>query len=417
MSEMETITAEPEQTIPGSAQPVQKRKRLFSFAIFAIVIASLIAFYVNNTVVANKTDWPTSGWKTSTPEEQGMDSQKLARLFDNLKDQNLHSMIIARNGNIVAEAYNSGNDADTKQDVLSVTKSVTSSLLGIAIEQGKIGDITEPAANYLPELKIQPDTRKQVISLGNLLTMTSGFAWNNEGEQSSLDMIASDNWIRYIVEQPMSGNPGTQFAYSNGNAHLLSPVLQKATGKNEFDYAKDVLFNPLGITNVEWDNDPQGVPNGAWGLKMTARDMLKFGYLYLNNGKWDGKSIVPKDWIAKSTQESVGESLKDGTQRGYGYLWWLRNAGNAVPTSKGTYEMFSAVGSGGQRIIVIPKENLVAVFTADNEDSFFADALIDQYVVPAITSSKALPANEEGTKQLQSKIDEFKKASDKPKQN
>ncbi|WP_158560634.1 serine hydrolase domain-containing protein [Paenibacillus contaminans] len=392
----------------------KKTGRIILIAAIALVCAGVAVFYLNTTVMAKKPDyWPTTGWKTSSPEEQGMDSAKLAAMFDALAGQNLHSMLIARNGYIVAEAYNSSTEQDQKQDVLSVTKSVTSTLMGIAIQQGKIGSVDEPAYSYFPELAQDPDTRKQTILLKHLMTMTSGLSWSNEEEKSSKDMINSPNWIEYITSQPMTGDPGTQFAYSNGNAHLLSPILQKATGKNIFEYAKEVLFKPLGITDVSWDNDPQNQPNGAWGLQMTTRDMAKFGYLILNNGKWEGNAVVPKDWVTKATTGYVGENFKDGTMRGYGYLWWLRSKGNAVPADK-KYEMYSATGSGGQRIVVVPAQNLVLAFTADNSDSFFMDKLIDEYIVPSVLSSKALPANEEASAKLQDKIAQFKQTSDVP---
>ncbi|WP_409342424.1 serine hydrolase domain-containing protein [Paenibacillus sp. MBLB4367] len=394
----------------------KKRGRIAAYAVIVLVCVGVIALYLNTTVMAKKPDyWPTAGWKTAAPEEQGMDSANLAAMFDQLKDQNVHSLLIARNGYIVTEAYNSTTEADQKQDVLSVTKSVMSSLMGIAINQGKIGSVDESVSSYLPELTIDSDTRKQSIMLKSLMTMTSGLTWNNEDERSSKEMIASPNWIQYIEAQALEANPGTKFAYSNGNAHLLSPILQKATGKNAADYAKEVLFQPLGITDVNWTNDPQDIPNGAWGLQMTLRDMAKFGYLFQNNGKWEGSTVVPKEWVEKSTSEFVGEGFKDGTKRGYGFMWWLRNKGNAAPADK-KYEMYSAVGSGGQRIVVVPEQKLVIAFTADNSDSFFADKLIDEYIVPSVQSAKALPANEQANAQLQDQIAQFKQTSDVAKQ-
>ncbi|WP_135555654.1 serine hydrolase domain-containing protein [Paenibacillus cymbidii] len=399
-----------------SAVAVYKRRRVRYIGMYALVAAVAIggaSLYISRTFAAKKAlDWPTASWQVTTPEQEGMRSETLAGMLDAMKADNVHSVLVARNGHIVLEAYNKDTAADTTQNVLSVTKSVTSALIGIALNEGKLQDVAMPIAPSFPEWT-GDDARKQQITVKSLLTMTSGIAWSNEGEVSSKEMIASPDWTQYVLTRPMDADPGTKFMYTNGGPQVLSSLISRATGMDEEQYAAVKLFEPLGIKDFSWEKDPTQTPYGAFGLHLNTRDMAKFGLLYLQNGKWNGKTVVPKEWVAASTKQYVGEDRTDGSKRGYGYLWWLRNEKdgvNAADSSK--YDMFSAVGSGGQRIVVVPKYDMVIVFTANNTDSFFADKYIDQYILPSVSGKKSLEPNPDGQKLLNEQISAFRTVGD-----
>ncbi|MDB5052756.1 MAG: 6-aminohexanoate-dimer hydrolase [Bacilli bacterium] len=371
--------------------------------------------YFKKVFAVEKTGyWPITEWKTSSPEAEGVDSVGLTSAVSALQGKNVHSFLIIRNGYIIAEGYNENNDQSTKQDILSATKSVTSALVGIAINQHKIGDVEEPIANYFPELLKDPDARKKEITVSNLLTMTSGLEWNNVNEAATNNMINSQDWIQYLLGLPLSADPRTQFVYSNGGPHLLSAILQKATNETEAAYAQKVLFQPIGIQDVTWDADPQGVSIGSFGLHITTRDIAKFGYLYLNEGEWDGDRVVPKDWITESTQRTIEFQDRNihPSEEAYGYLWWLHASEDTNNKNSELSTIYSANGSGGQSVIVMPKQNMVVVITANNNDSFFADPIIESKVIPAIKSNKTLPANPKGDNVLKMKLQTFKEEKD-----
>jgi CubicO group peptidase (beta-lactamase class C family) len=341
---------------------------------------------VANTLVgnANTNYWPTEGWRTATPDSQGMDSAVIADTFEAFRNRNVHSIVIIRNGYLIAETYNESTDTGTLQDVRSVTKSITSALTGIALSEQTLKSIDQKLAEFFPELANEP--LKSEIMIKHLLYMTSGLEWNNENDQSSKDMMYSSNWIQNILEHPSLNKPGTKFNYSNGDAHLLSAVLQKATGESMYDYAKSRLFAPLGIMNVNWNHDPQGYSIGSWALGITLRDMAKIGLLYLKEGIWDGTTIIPKEWIRASLTKRVSHNYHDGRQGGYGYFWWLKPLVQGL-LENGTkqYNTFYAAGSGGPRIFVVPELQLILAATATSSDSEMPEQLLNR-VVQAIRS-------------------------------
>lgn len=363
---------------------------------------------INSDSISAKTDndWPTQGWKTSTPEVQGMNSAVLAKMLEVFRDQQVHSVAVIRNGHLVAEAYNEGTQADLPQDVKSVTKSVTSALIGIALSERKLISLDQRLAAFFPELESDP--LKSKIMIKHLLNMTSGLTWNNENEQSSTEMMYSSDWVQNILERPAKNQPGAVFNYSNGDAHLLSAVLQKVTGESMFDYAKSRLFEPLGITDVNWNHDPGGCTIGAWALALTLRDMAKIGYLYLKEGQWEDKTIIPKSWIRESVTKRVFLNYSNGTQGGYGYYWWSKPlAQGLVRGSKKQHEVFYASGSGGRRIFVVPDLQLVVAATAHSADVDMPEQLLN-HVVGAIRSDKPIQENSDASAGLGQAIGAFK---------
>lgn len=353
--------------------------------------------------------WPTEGWKTSTPEEQGVDSAGLATAIDSFKENNLHSVVVVRNGYVIAEGYNKTTDVEKKQSMFSVTKSITSLLVGKAIEEHKIKGTDQKLKDYFPELG--DDKQKSQITLENMLSMTSGLDWNNENEKSTVEMTESPDWTKFVLNQKATSKPGEVFNYSNGNAHVMSAVVQKATGQTLADYAKTKLFDPLGIKGTVWPNDPQGYTVGAWSLQTTTRDMAKLGMLVMHNGKWADKQIIPKDWIQDATTKVTDQKYVDGSHGGYGYFWWMKPL--TVSDNGWNQQVIFAAGSGGQRIAIIPDMNLVVAMTANNNTDAFMPERFVVNIASSVSGKQPLPANESATNALKQAIAAFKNTTDK----
>lgn len=304
-------------------------------------------------------------WKPLPPEEQGMNSDTLGKVVDYIEnwDLDFHSVLVVRNGYIVLEEYFGYYNQDTLHEIYSCTKSVTSALVGIAIHEGYISGVDERVLDYFPEKNFaNSDARKHNMTLEHLLTMTTGLDWPEwsipYGRGNIFaEWVNSPDWVQFVLDRPMVLTPGTQFNYNSGASHILSAVLQKATGETTISYANRHLFAPLGISTVTWRADPQGINAGGMYIQMKPRDMAKFGYLYLSNGSWDGKRIIPAEWVEISTRKhyDMGESAVVD----YGYQWWIYYSKHPA------IDAYAAVGYSGQRIFVIPDQRMVVVFTAD----------------------------------------------------
>jgi CubicO group peptidase (beta-lactamase class C family) len=321
--------------------------------------------------------WPTEGWQTSTPEEQGMDSGLLQEMQETIRRQRLglHSLLVIRNGKIVSETYYAGYKAETRHELYSVTKSFIGTLVGIALEQGLIESLDTPVVDLFPGVSFaNPDPRKQAMTVEDLLTMRSGLDWE-EGEAAYLELSNSPDWAIFMLDLPMESAPGKEFVYCSGCSHVLSSILYWVTWQNVRKFADQILMKPLGITGYDWETDNQGVHLGGWGMQLTPRDMAKLGYLYLHEGVWDGKQLVPADWIAESVKARV--DTRGGT--GYGYQWWV------FPEFPGTANgAYSALGHAGQAIFVIPELQIVVVTTGQMDGHQAIYRLIADYVIPAV---------------------------------
>jgi CubicO group peptidase (beta-lactamase class C family) len=331
--------------------------------------------------------WPTGGWRTSTPEEQGIDSEQLAELMDYLLEQqgtDIDSLMIVRNGYVVMDVYFYPFEKGMLHDLASATKSFTSSLIGIAIEQGHIQSVEQPVLDFFPERVVANlSAEKEAMTLEDLLTMRSGIECH--GEVTVREMIASPDWGQFILDLPVISKPGLSYNYCSQNSHLLSAVIQEATGMSALSYAGQNLFGPLGIPDVTWPSDPQGNSWGWGDLKATPNDMAKLGYLYLNRGQWDGRQLVSEEWVAAAT-----------SGRSYGYQWWLKPSG-----------AYYATGVGGQEIWVVPDKDLIVVMTGATGGggaNAWGDRLMSSRLLPLVESSAALPPNPDGVASLKSKI-------------
>jgi CubicO group peptidase (beta-lactamase class C family) len=334
-----------------------------------------------NPLSAGESYWPTAGWRTSPPETQGMDPQKLAQLLQAVRQEqlNLHSLLIIRNGSIVSETYFPPYTAETDHEVYSVTKSVMATLIGIAIDKRSIDRVNQPVADFFRGDTFQhADARKDAMTLEDLLTMRSGLDWQ-EQDATFREMYQSGDWVRFMLDMPMREPPGQQFRYCSGCSHILSAIIQRRTGMNTRDFAQRTLFEPLGIHTVTWEQDRQGMPIGGWGLRLTPRDMAKLGYLYLHDGMWDGQRIVSAAWIKAAVERHTATDSKLGL--GYGYQWWT------YPTMRA----YAALGRDGQTVFVVPDLQLIVVTTAQVDGHAAIFKLIEQYIVPAVS-----PATYEG---------------------
>jgi len=276
----------------------------------------------------------------------------------------------------------------------SVTKSITSVLTGIAIDKGYIKSLRQPVLDFFPDRKIANlDNRKKKLTIEHLLTMRTGFCRDFEhGEQQLDDMRRTNDWVQYMLDQPLLTEPGTEFAYCTGGTHLLSAIITRATGMNELEFARKHLFEPLGINDIIWPADPAGNNTGGFDLYLQSLDMARIGYMLLNGGLWEKKQIVSKKWIEQSTRFVP----LDDNER-YGYLWWSPDENP---------DLVEARGRGGQRIIFSSQRNIVLVMTGSGFDPGDIGAIL----LPALRSDQPLPENPSAVKMLQEKIDFAAKA-------
>jgi CubicO group peptidase (beta-lactamase class C family) len=351
-----------------------RHRRGFPLALLAIValLAMPLVGCSTHRAAADAPYWPTKGWRTSSPEAQGMDGARLDEMLADIRRQStpLYSLLVIRNGYMVSETYFRGDDAGTRRELYSVTKSVVATLVGIAVDRGDMADLDAPVLGCFPERTFaHTDDLKEAMTLRHLLTMTSGLDWG-EGDSTYRAMYMSGDWVRYVLDIPMRQAPGERFVYCSGCSHLLAAIVQQRAQGNLEDYARRHLFGPLGIKSFKWDRDSAGIPIGGWGLQLTPRDMARLGYLYLRRGEWEGKQVVSAGWIDAATQRHVAT---DGAL-GYGYQWWIYPDHGA----------YVALGRYGQTIFVAPEHDLVVVTTARIEGGHEAIfRLIDEYIVPA----------------------------------
>jgi len=344
--------------------------------------------------------WPTEGWQTAPPETQGFDSAKLADGLRAIQEDGtrVHSLMLIRDGYVLLHANFYPYDGSTAHDLASVTKSVMTTLIGIAADQGLLS-LDDPMVSFFPNLTIANlDERKQSITVRHLATMTSGLECDPMTDTGDLQaMRASDDWVHFSLDRPMVSAPGTKFAYCGPSIHLLSPILQEATGMTALEFAQENLFGPLGITEAFWETDPQGYSRGWGDLLLFPEDAAKLGLLMLHGGRWDGRQIVSQGWVSEATKKYIG------TNRGqdYGYGWWVSPSDEEIP-------YFSADGKGGQFVTVYPGLNVIVATTGGGFDDM---ADVSDYLGAAIGDLEhPLPANPTGEAQLEAARAEISQA-------
>ncbi len=329
-------------------------------------------FYEDNPTYSDPHD-DTDDWTFTTPVIAGMNSEPLERAASELAAKPFAwSFVVLRGGAIVFEHYFNGSHARASNNVHSASKSILGAAIGIALEE-KIIPATDTFLNDLIPGHYMDINDPQVhgINVRHLLTMTSALNWEEDSTEYVIEK--QQNWIQGILELGTTAEPGTVFNYSTANTHLLSAALTEATGKSTCEFVHERLFNPMGIKAEHWGRDPNGYFSGGYNLYLTARELAKFGQLYLDNGRWGDQQIVPAQWVASSTQPAT-ELAND-----YGYLFWLITING--------YTISTAWGWGGQLVYIVPELDLVVVMTTDTanyEPDFDGASLLKRYVLPAV---------------------------------
>jgi CubicO group peptidase (beta-lactamase class C family) len=349
------------------------------------------------------------GWETTSLTEVGLDKSQFIRLMRDLRNlagQEVHSILVVRNGRLVFEEYfdgrkfslaqytgGTGFDRDDTHNLASVTKSFTTTLVGIAIDQGHIESVDEPVFDFFPEhadLLLEDPTRAY-MTVKDLLLMMSGISWNDLGTYSYDDprndlvqMFTSDDPIRYALSRDLYVQPGTLFDYCNANTNILGEIVARTTGQRLDFFAQANLFDPLGIIHLEWQMMPNDVVFASGDLRLRPRDMAKFGELFLRLGMWGGQQVVSQEWAELATERLVVElSAGYDWADAYGYGWWHWD----LFSDGRTYQTYQASGWGGQWIIVIPEHEMVVASTGGN---YYQDApmpaqrMLTEYVLPAV---------------------------------
>jgi CubicO group peptidase (beta-lactamase class C family) len=364
---------------------------LLGILAIALILAIVIPRAGGPARPAGPLAWPAEGWADAAPETQGIDSNILAAalLAIRAKDIPIHSLLLIRNGIAVVDAVFYPYDGTTVHDLASVTKSVTTTLIGIAADQGKLS-LDAPMVSFFPDRLIaNRDARKERITVRHLLTMSSGLDCTRAGGEATLqEMKASSDWVQFVLDRPARWEPGTQFVYCSPGSHLLSAILQRATGMTALEFARANLFGPLGIREVRWPTDPQGVTLGPGDLRLHPQDAAKLGLLWLNKGVWDGTQIVSRGWV----EASVKPHIKTDGDDYYGYGWWI-----SVPQEKGDIASYRADGRGGQYVAVVPSWDVIVATTGGGFD---LDQIAPYLVATLADKKKPLPPDPIGVARL-----------------
>jgi CubicO group peptidase (beta-lactamase class C family) len=344
------------------------------------------------------------GWSIATQPESGLDPARLCELdafISQWPAANIHAVVVVRNGKLAMERYFSGEDQlwgrptgrlefspTVKHDLRSISKSVTSLLVGIARGEGKFPALDSPAIDFFPEFASLKTPDNAHITFADMLTMTSGLKWDEsipytDPSNSERRLIDSKAPVRYVFEQPVVTRPGTAYNYNGGNTTVLGAAVGKATGRLLDDYARDKLFTPLDITDHEWVRLPffePPMPAAASGLRLRPRDTAKLGHLLLTDGQWNGRQVLPAGWAAQSIEPRING---DGIFF-YGYQWWLGRSflkGREIKWTAG-------FGLGGQRLYVVPALDLVVMINAGHYvgplQSIIPAGIFTKVVLPAI---------------------------------
>ncbi len=337
--------------------------RFGGFCIFGLLLAGCGGPSMQELASINYEPLPTEEFQVSTPAEQGLDPMALAELYyEGSKLDNLYGLLVFRHNRLVGEKYYNMGAVDQQVNIHSVTKSIMSSLVGIALERGELKSVDQKMMEFFPELidRIQ-DPRKNEITIRHLLQMRAGFPWE-ESTEELFKLLFSGFHNDTLVHVPLVRDPGSDFEYSNLSSHILGIIVARASGSDLMTYAREHLFEPLGIEPGFWQQDWDGNYLGFSDLHLTARDLARFGLLYRNGGRYNGRQVVPAQWVTDSlkiySQDGwkyrVGRHWKDNA---YGYQWWSIRAGS--------HRYNLAWGHGGQQIVLLDDLDMVIVVTVD----------------------------------------------------
>jgi CubicO group peptidase (beta-lactamase class C family) len=370
----------------------------YSIGWLALSLLSVVEAFSEGISQCGSPAVASDGWTVASQIESGLQPERLCALIAKLDASpqlNIHAVLIVRDGKLVFEHYRRGDDQSwgrplgllahdmaTLHDVRSVTKSIVSILFGIALDRKLVGSADEPVMSFFPELANEVKD-KNAILLRHMLSMNSGIAWDEslpyaDPRNSEVQMNHSTKPFRYVLTQPMATEAGKTWNYSGGSFSVIAEIVQRASGKPIEEFARDVLFEPLGIDDFKWIRTAGGTIAAASGLRLRPRDMAKLGQMVLAGGEWNGRRIVSADWIKQSTSAHI-----PADEYQYGYGWWIASS---VVNGR-TYDWFEAYGYGAQRVIVVPELSLVAVIATGmygNEAGFPATTeLFEKFILPA----------------------------------
>ena len=370
--------------------------------LLALLLTLALPATAQNTKVCGAPVTLHDGWSIAGQADVGLDPARLCQLDTFIAQwpkANIHAVIVARNGKLVMERYFTGEDErwgdklgnvtygpEVKHDLRSISKSVTSLLIGIARSEGKFPALDSPVFDAFPDYADLKTPEKVRITFRDLLTMSSGLAWEenlpwNDPRNNEREMVMATDPFRYTLSQPVAFPPGTVYAYSGGATSLLGEALARSTGRPLRDYAREKLFQPIDAPDFEWLDAGVSGKLGAFGsLRMRPRDAAKLGRLLLTDGQWNGRQVIPAGWAAESTKPRInGEGLFF-----YGYQWWLGRSFR----HGGELTWAAGVGLGGQRLYVVPALDLVVMITAghyrDSLQGPIPFGIFNRVVLPAV---------------------------------
>lgn len=332
----------------------------------------------------------------STPEAEGVSSEKIMQFIDAVGESKLefHSFMLLRHGKVVAEGWWNPYRADLKHTMYSVSKSFTATAVGFAVTEKRM-TVEDKVISFFPDkLPAEITPNLAALRVKDLLSMSVGM------EKEPMGIIVSDDWVKGFLAWKIENQPGTKFLYNSAATYMLSAIVQKVTGQTVFEYLKPRLFEPLGISGIDWETDPNGTNVGGWGLRLKTEDMAKFGQMFLQKGQWNGKQILPSSWIEEASTMKIlqspeaSQAKRDSSDwlQGYCYQMW-RSRNNS----------YRGDGANGQYILVFPEKDAVITVTAETPNMQAEFNLIWQYLYPAISSENSLPASEK-TAELKAKL-------------
>ncbi len=340
------------------------------------------SFYEQNPTYADPRD-DTADWSFSDPAREGLNQQMLEKGAQELaKSKRSFSLVVLKNGKLVFERYFNDSTPQASNNIHSASKSMISTMIGIAIDRGYIKSVDQKVEEFLPEYFADiEDDRVRSLTIRHLLTMSSGYAWKDDPVVGTeYEIQQKPDWVKAIVSLPLAKPPGKKFFYNTGLTHLLSAIVARASGMNTCEFGHRYLFDPMGVTVEHWGMDPQGVYSGGYNLYLTPREMAKFGQMILDGGQYKNRQIVSTAWIKEAVTPRYGADEGFGTGWTYGYNWWIHQI-NGHP-------MVIGWGYGGQMIYIIPEIDAVVVLTRDTSDAVAVSNdpvnhdFVSKYVVP-----------------------------------
>jgi CubicO group peptidase (beta-lactamase class C family) len=343
---------------------MQSRTTLFTFTFIALIPGLSLA--------------QSTGFERVTPESQGVSSAVVADFVDhaNREVKSIHSFMLLRHGKLVAEAWWAPETSQNPHVLWSLSKSFTSTAVGLAVAEGKL-TVDDSVISYFPDLvPAEPSANLKGMRVRDLLTMSTG-------HQDEVSLLNQTEWTKAFLNHPVPHKPGAHFTYNTPATYMQSAIVQKVTGQKVVDYLQSRLFDPLGIATPQWDESPEGVSLGGYGLYLGTEDIAKFGQLYLQKGNWQGKQLIPTDWVEQATSKQVsnGSDPKRDWDQGYGYQFW-----------RCRHDAYRGDGKDGQFCIVLPKEDAVVVMTAKTGDMQAQLNIVWDRLLPAF-NEKPLPEN------------------------